>query len=303
MTNKNKLNKYPLLGVLIVLVSTLAQAKGGEAGSGGGESGDSISQITHDGGFYSSCSSAVSVLRRSLRMAQFQNGNFSAIRRILVSGLASALKEIPTSENPLTKSALQRGLVLDSQFVNGCRNVSGQVQKAQCLDLELRTSVFFLDKFYNYILTSVYPLDENYWIPYHRDYYPRCHGRYSRECMPSDFYNNFYVAYKDSARDLLNFYIGNNQSGMPDALAMDVYELHVAENIFTWSAQDLNGDIFRREFACAIDDLQSASQDLAAFNAGSTMIFRNSRQAVMFSRSTAESNLETLTGPVCGYRN
>jgi len=250
------------------------------------------------GGFYNSCASAVGVLRRTLRMAQYQNGNFASIRRLLVQGLANALKEIPAHEDPLTKSALRRGLVLDQQFVNGCKNISDPTTKAQCLDLELRTAVFFLDRFYSYILNSVYPLDEHYWIPY-RTRYSHCR---SHQCFPSNFYSAFYVAYKDSARELLNFYIGNRSNGMPDSLAMNVYELHVAENVLKWSASDLNLDLFRRNFACVIGDLAMAAQDLADFNAGSTMVFRNSRQAVNFARNTADSNASMLGGYVCGYR-
>jgi hypothetical protein len=279
-----------------------AGSGGGEGGSGGGEAGSgggSADLSRHRGGFYSSCASAVGVLRRAIRMAEYQDGNSSAIRKILVTGLANALKEIPDDENPLTKLAIQRGLKLNSQFANGCRDVTGNVQKAQCLDLELRTAVFFLGKFYDYILTSVYPLDDNYYIPYYTHYYPHCRHH---ECLPPDFYDSFYVAYKGSARALLDFYIGNSQNGMPDALAMDTYELHVAENVLRWSSEDLNLDLFRREFACVIDDLKDASQDLADFNAGSTMIFRNSRQAVSFARETADTNASTLGGVVCGYR-
>lgn len=277
---------------------------GGEAGSGGGEAGsgggDGFGAFTNaaDDGFYNTCANAVGVLRRALRMAQYQNGNFASIRRLLVDGLANALREIPSHEDPLTKSAIRRGLTLNQQFINGCKNITDPTSKAQCLDLELRTAVFFLDRFYSYILNFVYPLDANYWIPY-RTQYPRCR---SYNCLPSSFYSAFYAAYKDSARELLNFYIGNRSNGMPYALAMDVYELHVAENVLKWSANDLNLDLFRRNFACLIGDLAMAAQDLADFNTGSTMVFRNSRQAVNFARNTADSSASALGGYVCGYR-
>jgi hypothetical protein len=279
-------------------------AKGGEIGSGGGEAGSGGDESTdfsarQRDGYYGSCASAVGVLRRALRMARFQNGNFPSVRRILVAGLVNALKELPDEDSPLTKLAVQRGLRLDAQFSGGCRGFNENLSRAQCLDLEVRTAVYFLDKFYGYIVNSVYPLDENYWIPYHANYYPHCR---SYDCLPPDFYDSFWVAYKESARSLLDFYVGTPESGIPEALASNLYELRVAEHVLRWSAEDLNMDLFRRRFACAIDDLQEAAQDLADFNAGSSMIFRNSRQAVGFARDTATAEASLLSGNVCGYR-
>lgn len=307
-----KLKKFIVLGIALAVfgasfvMSYEAKAQaggyarsGGEVGSGGGESGygNWNTDVSGDG-MYGSCASAIGALQRALRMARYQNGNFAQTRRVLTQGLANALAQIPERETPLTKSALRRGLTLNQQFVGGCRNAADPTSKAQCLDLEQRTAVFFLDRFYSYIINSVYPLDTNYWIPY-RTQYPRCR---SYACLPSNFYSSFYVAYKDSARELLDFYIGHGHNGMPDALAMDVYELRVAEHVLKWASTDLNLDLFRRGFQCVVSDLAVASQDLADFNSGSTMIFRNSRQAVNFARDTAYANASALSGYVCGYR-
>ena len=266
---------------------------GGEAGSGGGQSG-SYSE------FYSSCDSAVGQLRRALRIAEFHQGNFVAIRQILVAGLANALREIPSKVDPLTKRAVERGLVLNSQFMGGCGSLQGPVL-SECQDLARRTAVYFLSKYYDYILGSVYPLDHDYWIPYYARYRD-C--RYDDNgCWPQGFRDRFFVAYKASARALLQFYIGDDGGGMPEALAMDSYELHVAEHVLKWAADDLNLDLFRRRFACVDSELQDAAHDLADYNAGNRMIFANSRQAVEYARSEARGAVESLGGNQCTFNS
>lgn len=274
---------------------------GGEAGSGGGEAGsgalEGMEFSKQDGGFYGSCASAIAELRQALDMLKYQNGNFAKARQILVNGLSNALKQIPPHEKPLTKSALQRGLVLNQQFANGCKNITNPISKAQCLDLELRAAVFFLGKFYSYVMHTVYPLDRDFWIPYRVNYYSHCH---SYDCLP--FYWDFYTAYKDSAKELLNLYIGNGHGGLPDAFAMDTYELRVAENIFKWAASDLNLDLFRRDFSCVIADLSMAGRNLADFNAGSTMMFYNSERAVNYARDVTNRSLMTLDNCGHGYK-
>ena len=163
-----------------------------------------------------------------------------------------------------------------------------------CLELEQRTALYFLGQYYNYIIQVVSELDREYYVPY-MTRYGRC-GRF--ECLPPDFGNDFFIAYRNSAIALLQFYNGNGVSGgMPDALAKDVYELRVAERVLGWAANDLNQDLWRRHFGCLIQELSAASQDLAAFNAGDTQRFKTSRRAVLFARSTSSGIAIDLESP------
>ena len=307
MTNKDRYKKYVMLilvcGFLGGTCESQAQAggrssgrAGGEAGSGGAGSGGEglfVAPTSVHDEFHHPCDEAIGVLQNALQELELFPGNFSQKREILKMGLSDALDRIPTNEDPLTKRALQRGLILEQQFVKGCDNLTDSVSRTDCLDREQRVAVFFLQRFYNYVIESIYHLDRHYWLPYHRDY-SLCH---QYECLPDGFDSDFYVAYSNSARELLNFYVE-----VSEPLTMDLYELRVAENVFNWSAEDLNLDLFRRKprFGCVVVRLRAAAQKLAEFNAGRRS--GNSVQMVEYARGVASGSAAALSSDDCGYR-
>ncbi len=242
------------------------------------------------------CNSAIGYLVKAKRIAreQFGDGDLVHARATLINGLVQALGsfgDVDQANAPLTRLAIQRGLDLDTAFQNGC---SRGEDRQSCLELEQRTALYFMGQYYNYILGVVSELDRDYYVPY-MTRYGRC-GRF--DCMPQDFGNDFFVAYRNSASALLNFYNGQDpNSGLPDALAKDVYELNVAERVLGWAAQDLNQDLWRRHFACLIQELSSGAQDLAAFNSGDTQRFKTSRRAVLFARDLSYGIASDLNNP------
>lgn len=237
------------------------------------------------------CDRALGILIRAKQIAreQFADGDLTGARQSLTQGLVEAVASfgaLNPNDFPLTQLAVARGLDLNSVFQNGCT-----AGNSQCQSLEDRTALFFMGKYYDYVLRVVADLDRGYYIPYVTQY-RRCP---SYSCLPPSFGRDFFTAYADSARALLNFYNGDvPNSGLPDALAKDVYELGVAERILGWASADLDSDLFRRHFACLIFDLSSASLDIAKFNAGDRQRFKTSYRAVMFARGVSESAAQEL---------
>ncbi len=278
--------------VMVALVEqkAIAQNAGGKSGA---ETGHGVPRSAADLNGYCSSADGILVRAKGIALEEFADGDLPGARDTLVKGMVKALKSFGggSDDAPLTQIAMTRGIQLNGAFQSGC--TAGD---QPCLDLELRTALFFLGKYYDYVLNVVAPLDEQYYIPYVTRYH-HCHD-YS--CLPRDFGNDFFVAYKDSAIALLDFYNGEDpRSGLPDTLAKDVYELSVAENVLGWAASDLNNDLWRRSFACSIEELSDASQDIAAFNAGDASRFKTSRRAVLFARSESVSAARQLSSRGC----
>jgi hypothetical protein len=273
---------------ILMIAFALAVMGQGDKGLAGAETGKGTVPSASDLSGY--CDSAIGILVRAKRIAreQFADGDLAGSRNTLVQGLVKALASfgnVNDMDAPLTKLSIVRGIDLNSAFQDNC----GDDQ--QCLGLQARTALFFMGKYYDYILGPVASLDRQYYIPY----VTRYHHCRSYECLPADFGNEFFVAYKSSAEALLNFYNGQDpRSGLPDTLAKDVYELNVAERVLGWAAEDLNNDLWRRSFACLIQELSDGSQDIAAFNSGDSSQFKTSRRAVLFSRDISQEAASDL---------
>ena len=285
-----------LITSLVLMVQTLslnsafAGSDVGKGGNGGSRaylyvdnvSGVGMNGQAHD--LYGICHAATGILRGAREQAHeiFNDGDIRGARTMLMTGLREALQSFDPNlqEKPLMQNAIQRGLRLNGVFQNACRN-----DDQGCLNLEVRAAVYFLSVYYGYILNTVTALDENYYIPYVTRYHSHCR---SFDCLPEDYGFSFFTNYKDAAIALLGFYNGNNSS-LPDALARNTYELKLAELVLKWSADDLNSDLFRRHFACAVSELDRASLAIADFNAGNTSRFKTSTRAVEFARHKSES--------------
>jgi len=269
-------------------IEPLKARRGGEVGSGSGSS-DRMAHYENDGDL-ADCQRAIGILKRALRKTEYQDANYSALRRVLERGLIEAGSLFNPHDQSLTKQAIRRGQILGSVFRGGCPIDSNEGQQV-CLEREQRTAVYFLSQFYTYIIDVIYPLDENYWYPTFKrcDRYD-CYDREDRR----DIYKRFHTDYTKAAQKLLGFYLGDDRNKLPEAFAMNTYELRAAERVLKWSADDLNRDLFRRSYACIREELYESAQDLADFNAGDREIFRNSRQAIEFARRAANSALRAL---------
>ncbi|OFZ16850.1 MAG: hypothetical protein A2Z20_12920 [Bdellovibrionales bacterium RBG_16_40_8] len=287
------MKKEILITSLVLVAQTLtanfawAQDKSGSdvgKGGNGGSRSDLYNGVSGRYDLYGICHEATGILRDALDQAHelFNDGDIRGARNMLMQGLREALQSFDPKlqEKPLLQNAIQRGLRLNSVFQNSC-----PVGDQGCLSLEKRAAIYFLSVYYNYILNTVTSLDENYYIRYVTSYQRHCR---SFDCLPEDYGNGFFTNYRDAAITLLGFYNGDG-SGLPDALARNTYELRLAELVLRWSADDLNSDLFRRHFACAISELDRASLAIADFNAGNTSRFKTSTRAVQFAREKSEN--------------
>jgi hypothetical protein len=276
--------------------------RGGATDSRDGGGHDDADSRDYDGDLLSICHRATGLLRDAMDQAieTFNDGDVSGARNMLMLGLREASQSFNPhlQEKPLLQNAIVRGLALNSVFQNAC-----PAHNQGCLNLEARAAVYFLSVYYGYILNTVSSLDENYYVPYMQRRHHNCR---SFDCLRDDnddrfsnrfndgFVDSFFTNYKDAAVSLLGFYNGNNSS-LPDALARNTYELRLAELVLGWAADDLNTDLFRRHFACAIAELDQASRALADFNAGNSARFRTSTRAVQFARRKSENIAKILS--------
>lgn len=288
--------------------SRAANSRGGhhrdrnDADRGDDSRGRSDDSRDYDGDLFGICHRATGLLRDAMDQAIeiFNDGDVSGARNMLMLGLRDASQSFNPhlQEKPLLQNAIVRGLTLNSVFQNAC-----PAHNQGCLNLEARAAAYFLSVYYGYILNTVSSLDENYYVPYMQRRHHNCR---SFDCLRDDnddrfsnrfddgFVDSFFTNYKDAAVSLLGFYNGNNSS-LPDALARNTYELRLAELVLGWAADDLNTDLFRRHFACAITELDQASQALADYNAGNSSRFRTSTRAVQFARRKSESIANILS--------
>jgi hypothetical protein len=237
------------------------------------------------------CSSAISILKDYKAFALAEMGNTAVARQTILEGLENALKEFEHSDEgmPLTELALYRGLELNTAFQGACTNPAD----ASCFDRENRAAVFFLAKYYSYIIDTVSKLDNEYFIPFITTY---GHDRLLRREWPIDIDQAFLVKYKESAAALLDLYNGETQGSVQSYLTTNKYELEVASRILYWVSEDLDNDLMARDFVCVIQDAARASEHISR-NIERIVPgrgFRTSTDVVNYARAKAWENAQTL---------
>jgi hypothetical protein len=195
------------------------------------------------------CSDITSGLRRAKTQAYLsvRHGDYASAASVLVNGLQKASNSIQGAI-PLTATAIERGLVLNQVFSNSSAGASNA----------LRSQVYFLDRYYQFIFDVSNRLDIPYYIPYQ-------YGR-ARHGLDMLEFERRYIEYaRAEVQVIIDSFVqvvrdGRGSVAVPigptgSFLAILSQSLHFA-------AHDLSQSIFANSFACAIDGLKDLAQTL-----------------------------------------
>ena len=183
----------------------------------------------------------------------YGSANFSVARQRLVNGVANIIKtqseQGETRYYPLSVKALKRVFEINKVFTLVCKNKS-------CISEQDRRASRMISLYLEFVATDVTRLDENFYISARscRDYRSYCN--YGRT-----WWLNFATEYKNLALKTLGLLNGSYSpipnSGMPEVLTYDIYELRLSSMFFKWAASDLSRDDMRRFFRHDISDLRA----------------------------------------------
>jgi hypothetical protein len=220
-------------------------------------------------------------------------------RRLLKVGIDRALRLMNGSRDyqPITLRALRRASETNGLFTGACSFMRDEDSIESCLLFEAEAAIYALSRVYIWILGSVIPLDQDYYIPYQRDHKQYCN---TFNCLPQTFRDPFVNAYSKSASSILDLYLGRSSDGsrLPEAFGKNLYRLRVAERVAKWAAEDLNQDLSRESFVCVIGGLLRTNSLLKEFNGGNRDYFRTEDRAKNFARGEIEKAADWLASSV-----
>ncbi len=255
---------------------------GGDIGKGGLDS-PLIYDFGDEQDAVAVCEAVATELRLAARLAERKSPTDQ--RKVLVEGVENAKRIIEHTNGyqPLTKNALDRASNMNTAISGECRNLENNESRQACLDLETRVASLILSRMYIWILGSIIPLDQKFYIPYRE-----CR---TWECVPEQYRDPFITEYARSASALLTFYVP-----IREYFAMSAYEARAAELVTAWAANDLYLDLFRRNrtFVSVRASLLGTNEKLKRFNTGGSSQFKNANEAVEFTLPEIERAARTL---------
>lgn len=226
------------------------------------------------------CAQITRVLKREVDRAQLQvqYNRFAYARQIIVGALRAASNSLdltPALGSPMTKTLVDRGLVLDMALDDAMPDT---------LRPTLLTKVKFLSDYVHMILRAEAELDRPYYIPYMYRY-----GRCTVDSCPSEFsFRDFESRYIEYAKRQLEFVATQfTQSVMRDGAPLVTPVgpprafLVAAELVTGFVAQDLRDTLYAYSFACVVADLENLSATIRSYNwTGDRTVFPNDMWAV-----------------------
>lgn len=241
------------------------------------------------------CSRVAAILNRELSVAMSlaRRDQLELAQETLIDAMVTAAESIDINPNlarPITKTLLDRGLVLSQAIDDAVSNQSR---------LNLVTKLSFLVEYVTFIVRTTHDVDRPYYIPYMYSF-NRCHGG-----CPSGFDMKYFERkYLGYARDQVAFIythlteVGGNGRVFPVGNAK-VY-LKAAELVSAWVASDISRNLFAHEQACSAEELNVLSQSLFAYNnLNDRRVYANDAEALYLSRQALEAVAYNLGESVC----
>lgn len=212
------------------------------------------------------CGRVTQVVERQLKAAQkkISRSRLEEAKGILVDALELASESLeldPEMAHPLTKLMIDRGLRLnqalderDRRDGRGAGDRGGLVSRLN-----------YLIEYVELILEQERELDRPYYIPYQYQYGRSCGTR-----CPASFMQAIELRYVAYAKAQLEFVASARFADQVGDVALPVGQaghfLVAAELFSSFTADDLEPNLFGSIFSCEIGDLRSLADTLGAYN-------------------------------------
>lgn len=244
------------------------------------------------------CSRVAAILRRERRVAMnlIAEGKLDSAEETLLDAMTTAAQSIeidPDSAKPITKSLLDRGLViaqtLDEMVTNGER-------------INAVSKLNFLVDYLDLTLRITLEVDEPLFVPYIYRFH-RCHHGCDDGRFDMKMFERQYLGY---AREQLEFTYEKLTEIRGDGMVLPVGNarvyLKVAELVSAWVRDDVEQNLFADRHACSIDELDVLAQNLYDYNEShSRRVYRNDMAALYLSRQALEWVAADLAEQSCHF--